>query len=199
MGLGFAPCQSPCPRVPGVQKGENCDNTRKTEWHQSGYLGTTDGTVFRAFLGKHRLEKPVHGGVGRGTRAQLSGSFEKLKFRLFALTRCGWMNIWIVVHVRPGGLVSWNPQFWKMPSQPSLRGSLRQARPVLSAAVAREILNWSFNQDDRDRMSMLADKARTGGLTPPEAEELDAYERVNSFLGLVKSKARRSLQQSSVE
>jgi uncharacterized protein YnzC (UPF0291/DUF896 family) len=76
---------------------------------------------------------------------------------------------------------------------------LRQARPVLSAAVARELLNWSFNQDDRDRMSMLADKARTGGLTPPEAEELDAYERVSSFLGLVKSKARRSLQQSSVE
>ncbi|MFM7165557.1 MAG: hypothetical protein ACKO3T_09945 [Planctomycetaceae bacterium] len=71
--------------------------------------------------------------------------------------------------------------------------------PVQSAAVAREILNWSFNQDDRDRMSMLADKARTGGLTPLEAEELDAYERVSSFLGLVKSKARRSLQQSSVE
>ena len=71
--------------------------------------------------------------------------------------------------------------------------------PVLSAAVAGEILNWSFNQDDRDRMSMLADKARTGGLTPPEAEELDAYERVSSFLGLVKSKARRSLQQRSVE
>ncbi|MFN5626792.1 MAG: hypothetical protein ACK5DM_22795 [Planctomyces sp.] len=70
---------------------------------------------------------------------------------------------------------------------------------MLSAAVARELLNWSFNQDDRDRMSMLADKARTGGLTPPEAEELDAYERVSSFLGLVKSKARRSLQQSSVE
>ena len=53
--------------------------------------------------------------------------------------------------------------------------------PVLSAAVAREILNWSFNQDDRDRMSMLADKARTGGLTPPEAEELDAYDRLSSF------------------
>lgn len=71
--------------------------------------------------------------------------------------------------------------------------------PVLSTTVAGEILNWSFNQDDRDRMSMLADKARTGGLTPPEAEELDAYERVSSFLGLVNSKARRSLQQSSVE
>ena len=63
MGLGFAPCPSPCPRAPAVQKGETCDNTRKTEWHQSGHLGTTDGTVFRPILGKHRLEKPVHGGV----------------------------------------------------------------------------------------------------------------------------------------
>jgi hypothetical protein len=52
MGLGFAPCPWPCPRVPGVQKGENCDNTRKTEWHQYGHFGTTDGTVFRVFLGE---------------------------------------------------------------------------------------------------------------------------------------------------
>jgi hypothetical protein len=34
-----------------VQKGENCDSMRKTEWHQYGHLGTTDGTVFRAFSG----------------------------------------------------------------------------------------------------------------------------------------------------
>ena len=45
MGLGFGLCPSPCPRIPGVQKGENCDNTRKTEWHQYGHLGTPDGTV----------------------------------------------------------------------------------------------------------------------------------------------------------
>ena len=64
MDLGFAPCPWPCPRVPGVQKGENCDNTRKTEWHQYGHLGTTDGTVFRAVLEKHWLGKPVLGGPG---------------------------------------------------------------------------------------------------------------------------------------
>jgi len=33
-------------------KRENCDNTRKTDWHQYGHFGTTDGTVFRAFLGE---------------------------------------------------------------------------------------------------------------------------------------------------
>jgi hypothetical protein len=49
-----------------VQKGENCDNTRKTEWHQYGHLGTTDGTVFSGrFWGRHRLEKPVHGSFAR--------------------------------------------------------------------------------------------------------------------------------------
>ena len=40
--------------------------------------------------------------------------------------------------------------------------------PVLSITVAGEILNWSFNQDDRDRMSMLADAARTGGSHRPK-------------------------------
>jgi hypothetical protein len=33
-------------------KRENCDNTRKTDWHQYGHFGTTDGTVFRVFLGE---------------------------------------------------------------------------------------------------------------------------------------------------
>ena len=63
MDLGFGPGPSPCPRVPGVQKGENCDNTRKTEWHQSGHLGTTDGTDFPAhfscLITAHRSRKPV--------------------------------------------------------------------------------------------------------------------------------------------
>ena len=124
----------------------------------SGHLGTTDGTVFRAFFGAAPVGET---GAWRG-RVMESAVLENAESAILARI------------IAAGG-------------------------PVLSAAVAGEILNWSFNQDDRDRMSMLADKARTGGLTPPEAEELDAYERVSSFLGLVKSKARRSLQQSSVE
>jgi hypothetical protein len=51
MALAFGPYLWPCPRLSGVRKGENCDNTRKTEWHQYGHLGTTDGTVFRACSG----------------------------------------------------------------------------------------------------------------------------------------------------
>jgi len=48
-----------------VQKGENGDDTRKTECPKSGHLDTTDGTVFRAFSGPRRFEKPVHGSFAR--------------------------------------------------------------------------------------------------------------------------------------
>jgi len=66
--------------------------------------------------------------------------------------------------------------------------------PMPSTAVATEILKWGFSEADQRRMSELAAKARQGELTPDEVTETEAYERVSSFLGLVKSKARRSLQ-----
>jgi hypothetical protein len=66
--------------------------------------------------------------------------------------------------------------------------------PTLPEAVARELLKWGFSDADRRRMSELATKARAGTLDPDEAAETEAYERVSSFLGMVKSKARRSLQ-----
>lgn len=68
---------------------------------------------------------------------------------------------------------------------------------TLPPAVAKEFLSWTFTEGDRRRMSELAAKARAGTLTTEEQIEADSYERVNSFLGLVKSKARRSLQIST--
>ncbi len=65
--------------------------------------------------------------------------------------------------------------------------------PTLSPAVAEEVLQWGFSDADRERMSELAAKARQGVLDEEDAAAVDAYERVSSFLGLVKSKARRSL------
>ena len=69
--------------------------------------------------------------------------------------------------------------------------------PGLPTEVAKEFLRWEFSADDRQRMSELAAKARAGALTPEEAADIEGYERVSSFLGLVKSKARRSLQKTS--
>ncbi len=64
---------------------------------------------------------------------------------------------------------------------------------ALLPEVAREFLAWSFSEFDRQRMSQLAEKARAGVLTPEERAETEGYERVDSFLGIVKSRARRSL------
>ena len=67
----------------------------------------------------------------------------------------------------------------------------------LEPAVATEFLKWGFDDADRQRMSELAAKARAGTLTADEQAETAEYERVSSLLGIVKSKARRSLQAHS--
>lgn len=67
-------------------------------------------------------------------------------------------------------------------------------RSTLSPAVAAELLKWGFSDDDRVRMSDLAAKARAGTLSNEERAEAEGFERVSSFLGLVKSKARRAIQ-----
>lgn len=63
----------------------------------------------------------------------------------------------------------------------------------LSAGVAEELLQWGFPDADKRRMSELAAKARAGTLSPDEQVEVAAYERISSFLGAVKSKARTCL------
>lgn len=65
--------------------------------------------------------------------------------------------------------------------------------PTFPVAVATEVLKWKFSEADQGRMQELAAKARAGSLDNHEAEEADAYGRVSSFLGMMKSKARRSL------
>ena len=69
----------------------------------------------------------------------------------------------------------------------------------LHPAVANEFLKWGFTPQDRERMADLAAKARAGSLTDDEKIEAEEYEQVSSFLGIVKSKARRSLQNHSCE
>ena len=66
-------------------------------------------------------------------------------------------------------------------------------QPFLSAEAARVLLRLDFNVDDRTRMNQLAAKNRAGKLTPTEEQELDSYIRVGQMLGILQSKARRSL------
>jgi hypothetical protein len=66
-------------------------------------------------------------------------------------------------------------------------------KPALSAVAARAILALDFPPADKDRMNELAARARAGTITPEEMEEVEAYGRVGSVLGIMKSKARGSL------
>jgi hypothetical protein len=65
--------------------------------------------------------------------------------------------------------------------------------PAFSAAAAKGILTLGFSPADKDRMHALAAKAREGTLTSDEQAEVEAYSRIGSLLGILKSKARRTL------
>ena len=69
--------------------------------------------------------------------------------------------------------------------------------PKLSPAAAEGILTIGFSPVDKDRMHILAVKARSGTLTPDERHEIEAYSRISSLLGILKSKARRTLKRRS--
>jgi hypothetical protein len=66
-------------------------------------------------------------------------------------------------------------------------------QPSLSAEAARGVLAIAFGLSDKRRMDTLAAKARHGTLTPDEEAEAEAYTRVGSLLGILKSKARQTL------
>ena len=74
-----------------------------------------------------------------------------------------------------------------------LRRIVDPEQPFFSAEAARAILRLDFNADDRTRMNQLAAKNRAGKLTSTEEQELDSYIRVGQMLGILQSKARRSL------
>ncbi len=74
-----------------------------------------------------------------------------------------------------------------------LRRVVDPGQPFLSAEAARAILRLDFHADDRTRMNQLAEKNRAGQLSATEGQELTGYIRVGQMLGILQSKARRSL------
>ncbi len=69
-------------------------------------------------------------------------------------------------------------------------------QPFLSPEAATAILRLDFSPADRERMNALAEKNRRGALSMEEEEELANYIRVGQTLGILQSKARRSVNQS---
>ena len=74
-----------------------------------------------------------------------------------------------------------------------LRRIVDPEQPFLSTEAAKAILRLDFSTTDRARMNALAAKNREGKLTTSDEQELDNYIRVGQTLGILQSKARRSL------
>ena len=74
-----------------------------------------------------------------------------------------------------------------------LRRIVDPEQPLLPEEAARAILRLDFSAADRARMNQLAAKNREGKLTLSEEQELNSYIRVGQTLGILQSKARRSL------
>ena len=74
-----------------------------------------------------------------------------------------------------------------------LRRIVDPEQPFLSTEAAKAILRLDFSAADRARMNALAAKNREGKLTTSDEQELDNYIWVGQTLGILQSKARRSL------
>jgi hypothetical protein len=62
--------------------------------------------------------------------------------------------------------------------------------------LARTILKFAFDPEDRRRIDELSAKAQKGTLSPEERAELEEYVRVNTQLTILQSKARLSLKRA---
>jgi hypothetical protein len=76
-----------------------------------------------------------------------------------------------------------------------LRRVVDSDQRVLSEDAARAILRLRFSASDKARMNRLAAKNRQGKLTSEEEVALTNYIRVGQTLGILRSKARRSLKE----
>ncbi|MGC8642293.1 MAG: hypothetical protein ACP5XB_20720 [Isosphaeraceae bacterium] len=64
---------------------------------------------------------------------------------------------------------------------------------LLPRDLARIILDVEFSTRDEARMHDLAKRNQGDALTAPEKEELYAFAKAGTLLGILKSKARRTL------
>jgi hypothetical protein len=70
---------------------------------------------------------------------------------------------------------------------------LMHGKNNLPPTLARYLLELGFMPEERSRMHELAVKNQDGLLSPEEKEELEGYARAGCWLGILKSKARKSL------
>lgn len=66
-------------------------------------------------------------------------------------------------------------------------------RGLLPPELARSILEVEFSERDRARMHDLAARNQADALSPSEKDELYGFAKAGTLLGILKSKARRTL------
>jgi hypothetical protein len=64
---------------------------------------------------------------------------------------------------------------------------------LLPRDLARSILDAELSKRDKARMHDLAVRNQADALSPEEREELHAFAKAGTLLGILKSKARRTL------
>ena len=79
-----------------------------------------------------------------------------------------------------------------------LRWIVDPDRLLPSEEVARAVMRWTFCPADVRRMNRLAEKNREGKLSPAEEQLLNNDIRVGQTLGILQSKAWRSLSAASL-
>ena len=65
-----------------------------------------------------------------------------------------------------------------------------QSNSPITPAAAKAIQSLTFPEADLKYMKYLAQRARDGRLTDSEHQQVEAYARVSSLLGILKAKAR---------
>ncbi len=68
---------------------------------------------------------------------------------------------------------------------------------LLPPAQARYVLKLGFSERDKARMHDLAEHNQVGTLSLAEQEELGGFAKAGCLLGILQSKARRSLKNNS--
>ena len=70
---------------------------------------------------------------------------------------------------------------------------VKNASGQMSRDAAQAVLQWQFAEPDKNKLSELSEKARSGKLSPEEGSELDWYLMLGDFLSIVQSRARVTL------
>lgn len=78
-----------------------------------------------------------------------------------------------------------------------LTRAIAPERAVLSPSLAEEILRWEFAPDDRQQMTELSAKARSGTLSSLEEARIDSYVRAAHIINLMQAKARLAIKLAS--